>query len=64
MSAKDAGRIVELQRQVKIARDALNRIADGCDGAESVAYEALYEMMPLDAKRQLQGLVGHEGKRR
>lgn len=64
MSAKDAGRIVDLQRQVKIARDALNRISDGCHGPESVAYEALYEMMPLDAKAPLQGIVGHEAKRR
>lgn len=64
MSAKDKGRIIALRRQVRIARDALTQISDGCHGWESLAYQALYDMAELDEKRPLQGLVGHEDKRR
>lgn len=64
MSAKDAGRIVELQRQIKIARDALTKIQCGCRDPESIADAALYAMLPMDVKRPLQALVGHEVKRR
>jgi len=63
MADKQQTRIVELQRQLKIARDALTRIQSGCRSAEVVADCALYDMMPLEPKQQLQGLVGHERRR-
>jgi hypothetical protein len=72
MSASDARRIADLQKQVKIARDALDRIKHrqcGCRGLlaltpERVAEEALDEMWRLDQKQPLQGLVGHERRKR
>ena len=57
---KKPDRVIELQRQIKICRDALARIQGGCRSPEQVAAEALYEMMPSDPKYPLQGLVGHE----
>lgn len=66
MSAAEKNRIVELQRQLKIARDALTKIANGHHrpSPESVAGDALYSMFPLDQKWPLQGLVGHERRAR
>jgi Mg-chelatase subunit ChlD len=56
----DKTRIIELQRQIRIAKRALERLkAGGCP----IAGDALYEMMPLDRKQPLQGLVGHERNR-
>jgi hypothetical protein len=52
-------RIVDLQRQVKIARDALNRISAGCRDPELAAVNALDEIWKLDRKQALQGVVGH-----
>ena len=53
----DKTRIIELQRQIKIAKRALESLkAGGC----AIADQALYDMMPLDRKYPLQGLVGHE----
>lgn len=60
MANKDQKRIVELQRTLKIAKDALTRIKHGCRSPECIADEALYRMMPLDKALPLQGLVGHE----
>ena len=60
MRNKDQQRIIELQRQLKIARTALVRIKAGGRDPEGAACTALYEMMPLDNKQPLQGLVGHE----
>ena len=57
---KQPSRIIELQRQLKLARDALTRIQAGCRDAEGVACTALYRMMPLEPKQPLQGLVGHD----
>jgi hypothetical protein len=57
-------RFIELQRQVKIAKDALDRIAGGCRDPERVATDARYEMYPLDSKAPLQGLVGHGARSR
>jgi hypothetical protein len=54
-------RIIELQRALKIARDALGKIRDGYSrDPQAEADDALYRMMPLENKRPLQGLVGHE----
>lgn len=63
--SKDQARIVELQRQVKIARAALTRIANGhhYGTPERHADAALTEMWPLDQKQQLQGIVGHERRK-
>lgn len=65
MSAAEKTRIVELQRQLKIARDALTKIATGHSGnPQSTADDALYSMFPLDQKQPLQALVGHERRTR
>lgn len=61
MSAAEKTRIVELQHQLKIARDALTKIATGHTmNPQSTADDALYSMFPLDQKQPLHGLVGHE----
>ena len=63
----DKKRIIELQRQVRIARTALELIRYGhCGsrGPETVAEEALDKLFPLDAKQPLQGLVGHSDRMR
>lgn len=57
MAQKD--RIVNLQQQVKVARDALKRIAAGSTRAEWIAEDALDDMWRLDDKQPLQGIVGH-----
>ncbi|WP_448952150.1 hypothetical protein [Labrys neptuniae] len=56
-------RIMELQRQLKIARSALERIKYGVVDPQSVAEEALDKLFPLDPKQPLQGLCGHERRR-
>lgn len=55
----DKSRIIELQRQVKIATRALEAIAHGGRDPEFRASEALTEMIPLNRKQPLQGLLGH-----
>ncbi len=61
MSASDKKRIVELQRQVKVARDILSMIAYGHSrNPQSDAEDALFKMWPLDPKQPLQGVVGHK----
>lgn len=63
--ANEKRRIVELQRQVKIARLALTRIAlNAGRNTEAIASKALDEMWPLDTKQPLQRIVGHESSRR
>ena len=59
----DKARIIELQRQNKLFRDALTRITSGCRDPEGVADEAIYNSMPLDRKYPLQGVVGHERRK-
>lgn len=56
-------RVIELQRQLKIARDALERVKSGARDPEGTAALALDKMWPLEPKQPLQGLVGHGGKR-
>lgn len=55
-------RIIELQKQVRIAREALTRIGSG-NYTESfcvtIASEALDKLWALDEKQPLQGVVGH-----
>ena len=58
MSARP-DRIIELQKSLKIAREALERIKCGSTRAESIAADALDDMFRLEPKRQLQGIVGH-----
>lgn len=63
MKNPQQARIVELQRQLKIARVALERIGHGhCrpHGPEGIALEALDNLRPLEPKQPLQHLVGHE----
>lgn len=56
--AKD--RIIELQKSLRIARSALERIAsDHAKCPKSVADNALIEMWRLDKKQPLQEIVGH-----
>jgi hypothetical protein len=52
-------RIVELQRSLRIAREALERIKAGTTRAEHVAEEALDQMWKLEPKQPLQVIVGH-----
>jgi hypothetical protein len=52
-------RIIELQKSLKIARDALERIKAGMTRHQSVAEEALDAMWKLEPKQKLQYLVGH-----
>lgn len=52
-------RVIELQKSLKIARDALERISCGTTRAEAVACEALDKIWRLEPKQPLQGLVGH-----
>jgi hypothetical protein len=59
MSKVTKTRIVELQQRLKIANDALAKIQAGCRDPEGVASSALYDMMTLEPKQPLQGLVGH-----
>lgn len=56
-------RIIDLQRQLKIARAALDRIKYGVLNPQSVAEEALDKLFQLDPKQPLQGLCGHERRR-
>lgn len=55
-------RVIELQRQLKICRDALIRIQNGHRDPEGIADQALSRLMPLDKKYPLQGLVGGVGE--
>lgn len=57
---KQQDRIVELQRQVKIAKAALTKIKCGCRDPESEASTALDDMWANDKKQALQVLLGHE----
>jgi len=52
-------RIVELQRSLRIARNALERIQAGRRNAENIAAEALEELFKLEQKQPLQGIMGH-----
>jgi len=63
----DKTRIIELQRQIKICREALTKISCGAYSPEAVAADALYRLFPLDPKNDLAGICGHanrEGDRR
>ncbi|QRG06138.1 hypothetical protein EZH22_24640 [Xanthobacter dioxanivorans] len=60
---KKPDRVIELQRQLKICREALLKIEHGTRDPAGVAGEALYQIMPNDPKYPLQGIVGHEPKR-
>ena len=59
----DKTRIIELQRQNKLFRDALTRIKSGRSDPEGIAEETLYSSMTLDRKFPLQGVVGHERRK-
>lgn len=52
-------RIVELQKALRVARTALERIQCGHRNPEGLAGQALDEMWKLEPKQQLQTLVGH-----
>lgn len=56
----DKQRIIDLQKQVRLARTALEKITHGCRDPEGVAEEALYQMMPLDRVQSSAGLLGWE----
>lgn len=59
MADRQQERIISLQRQVKVARDALLRIREGTSNPERVAAEAMDAMWGDDITQALQGLVGH-----
>lgn len=56
-------RIIELQKSLRIAREALERISNGTTRAEALAADALDKMWKLEPKQQLQGIVGHDRRR-
>lgn len=60
----DKTRIIELQKSLKIAREALERVSYGTTRAEAIASEALDKIWKLEPKQQLQGLVGHAPRTR
>jgi hypothetical protein len=61
----DKKRVVELQKSLKIARDALERIAHAhTSSASDTASMALDLMWKLEPKQPLQYLVGHERRPR
>lgn len=66
MSGKDRERIINLQGQVRVARAALNIIAEGGDrrSPHFIALDALEDMARLDPPSPLQGLVGHRDGRK
>lgn len=53
-------RTIDLQKSLKIARTALERIQCGHRDPEGLATQALDEMWKLEPKQSLQGVVGHE----
>jgi hypothetical protein len=53
-------RIVDLQKSLRIAREALDRIRHGASNPEVIAENALDYMWKLEPKQKLQILVGHE----
>ena len=57
-------RIVELQRSLNVARDALERIKAGTNHSQDIAADALDELFRLERAQPLQGLVGHERRPR
>lgn len=57
-------RIIELQKSLRIAKEALERISYGTTRAESVASDALDRMWKLDPKQPLQSIVGHAPRSR
>ena len=63
MSVRDKERIIELNKAIKIAKTALEKIKHGSSNVEDIAEDALCEMFPLEAKQPLQGLVGHDKRK-
>jgi hypothetical protein len=60
----DKQRIIDLQRQVKIALQALEKIKDGRARWPDIEAESAYnQMMEFEPKRQLQGICGHDVER-
>lgn len=63
----DKNRIVDLQKQVRIARTALEHIKmideSYSNRSVRIAESALDEIWKLDPKQPLQGVVGHERRR-
>lgn len=56
----DKARIIELQKSLRIAKDALESIAYGhASNVQDRASSALDKMWRLEPKQPLQGLVGH-----
>lgn len=53
-------RIVSLQRQLRIAREALTRIVSGSRDPEAIAGKALDEIWPLDRKQPHPIVAGHK----
>ena len=63
MADQTQARIISLQARIKIANDALGKIARGCRDPEEVANQAMYDQMNYEPKAPLQGLVGHAPRR-
>lgn len=59
----DKQRIIDLQRQVRIARTALEKIVHSSTDPVNTAEEALDEMRRQDKPAPLAGVLGWEGRR-
>jgi hypothetical protein len=53
-------RIIHLQKSLRIARKALERIHHGSRDPERIASDALDALFQLEPKQPLQGVVGHD----
>lgn len=60
----DKKRIIELQQSLRIAKEALEKIAYGhARNVQDCASSALDKIWRLEPKQPLQGLVGHTARR-
>lgn len=66
MSARDNQRIVILQRALKLAKDALQKIEHGARDPEGIASDASYEIMRVETQARptpLEPPLGRERRR-
>jgi hypothetical protein len=61
----DKTRVIEMQKSLRISKEALERIAYGHAGnPQDAASSALDKMWRLEPKQPLQGIVGHAPRTR
>lgn len=57
MSENTQRRIISLQAQLKITKDALGKIVGGCRNPEGVAEEALYDLQRYIENNAVPGVI-------